>query len=274
MGFDLGAVSFCFRPLGQAKLFSSGRRGFCRTAADTAALHNIACSRLDACHVACSAKAAERKRKERQGKRRARRAAAEANVSRMIASILGGKMQFKHLPVLLSLCLLMACNNDSNTKKLEIQLRDLKSEVAFNRAKLDSLEMFANYLGYLNGNNKSAYLTPGSDGYSIVETELGKVLVRLDFIKQYANGSVVLIWFGNISSVAIVEAVAELEWGKTDFNGNVVDGANRTMEFRVSDYMKPATWTKIPFILEGIPPTELGFVRVKSIKNATVKLSE
>jgi hypothetical protein len=80
VGFELGAVSFCFRPLGQAKSAVSGAVDSAARLQTPQRSITLLAADFDACHVACCAENAKKKRKERQGKRRTRRAAAEAHV--------------------------------------------------------------------------------------------------------------------------------------------------------------------------------------------------
>src|SRR5688572_15898765 len=59
-----------------------------------------------------------------------------------------------------------------------------------------------------------AYLTPGSDGFSAVRTDIGTITATLTNVEPYANGSRITIRFGNPTSARIASLKATVEYGK------------------------------------------------------------
>ena len=85
---------------------------------------------------------------------------------------------------------------------IQAEMESMKVKIVVNRV-LEDLE-------------KNVYLTPGSDKYSIVKSDLGILTVSIQNIVPYANGSKVTLQFGNLSSATIDGLKATLEWGAVD----------------------------------------------------------
>jgi hypothetical protein len=71
--------------------------------------------------------------------------------------------------------------------------------------------------------------------------------------------------FGNLTSARIDGLKAKLDWGKIDANGAPENDKAKTREVTFSTALPPGAWTVTQVVLEGVPPTELGFVRLKEV---------
>ncbi len=120
--------------------------------------------------------------------------------------------------------------------------------------------------------DKIAYLTPGAEGYSTVSFDLGVLTVQLADVKPYANGSKVVLKFGNTLSSSINGLKASIEWGKVDDRGSPDNSNAKSKEMTFNQTLQAGAWNKIPVVLEGIPPTELGFVRVLDVTHTGIRL--
>lgn len=118
-----------------------------------------------------------------------------------------------------------------------------------------------------------AYLTPGSDGYSVIKTDLGYFTIQLSNVQAYANGSKVTLKFGNLTSAKINGTKGTVEWGRVAKDGSPDNDNERSKEFRVNEPLRPGAWTDTAIVLETIPPTELGFVRVKDLSHTGIILA-
>lgn len=117
-----------------------------------------------------------------------------------------------------------------------------------------------------------AYLTPGSEGYSVIESALGRFTVSLSNIEEYANGSRITLTFGNLTAASINSPKVTVEWGTADAKGSPNNDSQRSRQIEFAQPFRPGSWNAMPVILEGIPPSELGFVRVKSLTNGAIFL--
>ena len=124
----------------------------------------------------------------------------------------------------------------------------------------------------LNGAQKIVLLRPGSQSYSQIQLDLGSLIVYIANVKPYANGSKVVIKFGNPLSASITGLSGTVEWGKIDEGGHPLSNQSNTKEIQFSGTIKPASWTSTSIILEDAPPTDLGFVRLKNLTHKGITL--
>jgi uncharacterized protein DUF3251 len=117
-----------------------------------------------------------------------------------------------------------------------------------------------------------AYLTPGGEGYTVIQTDLGRVTVKLVNVQPYANGSRVTIQFVNLMSATINGAKAQLEWGSVDNKGSPKNESAKSREVKFGEDLRAGAWTNVQVVLEGVPPTDLGFVRVRDFTHAGITL--
>ena len=168
--------------------------------------------------------------------------------------------------------LCQACTDAKQVNALEKRADDLESQIKTLKTSVDALERDNSFNKLLRDVDSIAYLTPGSDGYSIIETDLGRVTVNLVDVQQYANGTRVTLRFGNLMSATINGAKATLEWGAVDEKGSPKNDAARSREVKFTESLRAGAWTNVPVVLEGVPPTEFGFVRVKQMTHTGVSL--
>ena len=164
------------------------------------------------------------------------------------------------LALSLIVSLLSGCReaNEDRLKKLEEEVKAVKQKQLLDDVRLQ-----------MEG---GAYLTPGSDGYSVVETDLGKMTVALKDVTAYANGSRVALRFGNLTSATVDGAKTTISWGSVDEKGNPRIESIKSREISFSKTLRSGAWTTVSVVLEGVPPTELGFVRIASVGHAGISL--
>ena len=122
--------------------------------------------------------------------------------------------------------------------------------------------------------NDTAYLTPGDAGYSLLNFDLGKLTVQISDVTPYANGSKVVLTFGNLTSSKVQGLKAKVEWGKVaKDSGLPMEESAKTREVSFNEELRAGAWTKTEVVLEGLPPADLGFVRVGSAGHRGVLLS-
>lgn len=149
--------------------------------------------------------------------------------------------------------------------ELERELKDLVAAVGRDRESYKWDKFFST-------TDKIAYLTPGSDGYAAVRFDLGVLTASLIDIKPYANGTKVTLEFGNTLSATVTGLKATLDWGKVDDKGTPMNEQAKTKEVSFNEPLLPGSWTKVSVVLDGVPATEFGFVRVKDIHHSGIRL--
>lgn len=118
-----------------------------------------------------------------------------------------------------------------------------------------------------------AFLKPADGGYSTLKSDFGTLTVSLEDVAGYANGSKVVVQFGNTTSATIDGASATVEWGRVDSTDSPIydKGNSKVVTFEKS--LRAGSWTKMTVILDRIPPLELGFIRVKDFTNKGITLN-
>ncbi len=158
------------------------------------------------------------------------------------------------------------------------RLQALEAKVTALQAHVDTLQKNAaddktqRYLANLLANaEKVGYLTPGADGYAAVRYDLGTLTVQLADVEPYANGSRVILRFGNTLAATVNGLKLTIDWGTVTDQGP--DNAHqKSKEITFSQDLRSGTWTSVPVVLEGIPPTQLGFVRIHDVTHTGISL--
>lgn len=149
------------------------------------------------------------------------------------------------------------------------ELRVVKDELANLKERQDQDDVNS----LLKDFDKFAYLQPGDSGYSTVRYDLGVFTVQLADIEPYANGSKVSLKIGNPLFSAVEGLKAKVEWGRTKEGGSPDNESAKAKDITFSEVLRPGAWTTVPLVLEGVPPTELGFVRVRDVTHTGIRLS-
>jgi hypothetical protein len=120
--------------------------------------------------------------------------------------------------------------------------------------------------------DKVAYLTPGSDGYSTIRCDLGVLTVKLKDVEPYANGSRVVLTWGNPLQASINGLSTTIEWGSVDEEDMPVNEEVRSREVEFSELIRGGAWTDVEVVLEGVRPEQLGFVRIRGAAHNGIRL--
>jgi hypothetical protein len=91
-------------------------------------------------------------------------------------------------------------------------------------------------------------------------------------VQPYANGTRVTLRFGNLLSATINGAKAKLEWGSVDAKGSPKNESAQSREVSFTESLRAGAWTNVQVVLEGVPATELGFVRVRDLTHVGINL--
>mgnify|MGYP003382409292 CR=1 FL=1 len=155
------------------------------------------------------------------------------------------------------------------------QINSVQSEIEALRAEIQSLKQSQSQLELKNifrEIENIAYLSPGDDGYSTVRFDLGALTVQLSDVKPYANGSKAHLRFGNPLASSINGVKLKIEWGQMDDNGAVKSDTERGKEVSFAETFRSGAWTNVSVVLDGTPPSELGFVRVRNVSHSGISL--
>ena len=163
---------------------------------------------------------------------------------------------------------------------------ELKSQLAATRARVEKAEATVSALrdefeqlkrqrdidDLLKDFDRVAYLTPGAEAYSTVKCDLGVLTIQLADVQPYANGSKVVLRLGNTLSSSIDGLKSTIDWGRVDASGTAINEGAKSKEITFSQTLRGGAWTSVPLVLDGLPPSELGFVRLSKISHTGIRL--
>lgn len=152
---------------------------------------------------------------------------------------------------------------------LQQEVASLKNELAKIKKEQTSLQVDK----MLRDFRSVAYLQPGDAGYSVVPFDLGDLTVQLSDVKPYANGSKVTLKFGNPLSSSINGLKATVQWGRVDAKGSPDNENEKSKDFTFTETLRSGAWTSVPVVLDGVPPNELGFVRISAVSHTGISLN-
>jgi hypothetical protein len=140
-------------------------------------------------------------------------------------------------------------------------------------ARLAAIENRLDRIEKTIGQHDAVILKPGQTGYSLLATDLGRVAVAIADVQPYAGGSRVTLDFGNPTSARLTGMKARIEWGATDAHGLPKVGGNvRSVSFTAAEPLPPGSWRQYKIDLPGVPPAQLGWLRVAGFDSGTVDL--
>ena len=171
------------------------------------------------------------------------------------------------------LCTLLILNGcDQNPSEINTKITDLETKIITLETELSDLKQKIVLQQMLNGLDKEAYLTLGSEGYSLIKTDLGNLTVSIVNVLPYANGSKITLQFGNLTSATIDGLKTKLEWGPVDKEGMPMNEKTKSRDVVFNESLISGSWTNSDVVLEGIPPTDLGFVKLQNVTHRGVRL--
>lgn len=175
--------------------------------------------------------------------------------------------------LLLAPCLLSGCTEKSQeAAALQKKTDDLQSQVKALNETVDKLERDASLDKFIRDSEGIAYLTPGAEGYSVIDSDIGRFTVQLMNVQAYASGTKVTLRFGNLTSATIDGAKVTIEWGRVDEKGNPKNDEARSREVTFNEALRAGAWTEVPVVLDGVPAQEFGFVRLRDMSHRGIRL--
>ncbi len=174
----------------------------------------------------------------------------------------------KLLLLLASLC--FSCTQQNQTTAL--QITKLEKEIEVLKSAIAELKQDRSWDEFVKSLESTAYLTPGAGGYSVIQCDLGRMTVQLNDVKPYANGSKITLRIGNLTTATVNGAKAKIEWGSVNEKGIPINESAKNRDFNFNKPLRPGTWNHVTVILEGVPPVQLGFVRIREMTHTGIVL--
>ncbi|MEY2167599.1 MULTISPECIES: DUF3251 domain-containing protein [unclassified Rhodanobacter] len=187
-------------------------------------------------------------------------------------------MHFRSINLALGIVLLSGCGIMSQpaeeSANVAKQVTALRSELKSVKEDLTELQAQVAVNHFFTNMDRTARLTPGSSGYSILRTDLGILTVSLDNIEPYANGSKVTLSFGNPLASTINGLKANIEWASMNDKDEMDDKSKHSKAITFNESLKPGSWTATSVVLEGLPPSSLGVINISNASHTGIVLSK
>ena len=168
------------------------------------------------------------------------------------------------VPCVVIMMTTLGCSHAGVQKQLDEQ----GAEIQVLKAELELLKLDEKLRSF----NQIAVLSTSDKGYSPISTDLGVIVASLDDIQPYATGSRVVLKFGNLTTASFTNAKAKVDWGPVDAKGYPDNARAKTKDLDFIKPLPPAEWTSLDVILDGVPPSSLGFIRVHDFTNDRISL--
>lgn len=186
---------------------------------------------------------------------------------------MGGVMpRFINSSTSVAFALLLAGCGQGPTVESEAKLTEAIEKIEALRGQVEVLEIKVKTQEMFRLLENVAYLTPGDEGYSVVRSDMGSMTIALVDIKPYANGSKVTLKLGNPTSATINGLNAKLEWGAVDDKGMPANESAKSRSVKFNETLNAGAWTNAAVVLDGVLPTDLGFVRVSELGHSGIRL--
>ena len=180
---------------------------------------------------------------------------------------------------------LLGCNESlpqSKPQELDAKINDLSKKLELTQSQLNQTQSQLEELNLsvsqvstnelLRSFEKIAFLKIGVSEYQPIVTHIGTITVSISDVEAFANGSKVSLLFGNPLSASIGEVKFKVDYGALDKDGVVIKDSEKTKEVNLPQRLNAASWNKVSILLEGLPVSELGYIRVHDFNVSTIFL--
>ena len=134
-----------------------------------------------------------------------------------------------------------------------------KSEFDLLKSQVDDLNKRRVYRTLLD--HTSVSLNPNPSGFSLLDTPVGPIALRIDNVTAYANGSRVKLALGNTTNATLLKPKATIEWGSVNDKGEELEAAGTLTAHELSDRLEAGRWKIVTLPLANMAPEKLGYVR-------------
>ena len=178
----------------------------------------------------------------------------------------------------LTLMILSGCSQSQDTAELQGEVKELRSEVAALRAETKDLRKATEKSAERELSRieealeNTPRLLPAANGYTVVESDIGHLAMRIVDVQPFGAGSRVTLEIGNTTAATLTGVSAELRWGSMDKDNKPVARASKSRSIRLDDALPAGKWTRTSVVLEGVSPADFGYLEVSEVQHSSVQL--
>lgn len=172
-------------------------------------------------------------------------------------------VRFRLLTVLPTLIALAGCAQQQQLPQVQQEIRQLNQRLQTLAEQAAALER----QNTLNAHSSAGvYLLPAAKNYALVDSAIGRLSVSLSHVSQEASGTYAQLHIRLIDGGTLPNFRAHLDWGELDASGKPLTNGAQTQSFAVSQTLVPKWEAAIALRLTGLPPEQLGFIRLYDIE--------
>ena len=176
-----------------------------------------------------------------------------------------------HVIAGISLAGLSACKSEqipvsdtNNTAELEERIDALERQVENNTKQRISLTSEL---------KPSVWLRQSDRGYTSIRSDVGMLSFQLEDITPRGSGTRLTVRIGNPNYATITQLSLKGEFGKLNQNGEVDFSTARPFNSVISDKISPGSWSKGMIDIEGINPSEFGYLQIATVSTDSMTLN-
>jgi hypothetical protein len=148
------------------------------------------------------------------------------------------------------------------------------SDAHMMREELRDINQALQRIEYQTAAERFVTLRPNSDGYAVIRTALGQVTVDIESISANANGTSVLLKFGNPLNCDLRDAEMTIRYGATDAAGQPVEEMAKTKQIKVGKTLRGGRFTNVRIGLDDIKPADLGYISIGNLHHSGIALMQ
>ncbi len=151
---------------------------------------------------------------------------------------------------------------------MEKRMTGLEAQLAEAQNRADRIEAASR-----DSSHRAAVLLPGEQGYSALDTGIGRITVAITGVKPVGTGTRVTLQFGNPTTANLSSLQASIEWGEGAAVDDMASAVRRSMTFRPATGVPASSWRSFDIDIPG-PPARLGWIRVSEMFVHSISLAK
>lgn len=162
------------------------------------------------------------------------------------------------------LCAALAACSDENGDKL----RAANLEITLLQSRLQRLEKWQ----LSRPDPQSGHLELADEGFTVIETDLGRLSFQLKSAKPEGTGSRVVLRVGNPMAVTITELSMHVDYGANGQDSLPDYSAMKSIERIVTTPIKAGMWNTVSLMLPDVPPNRLAYLDISKLVAKSITL--
>lgn len=172
-------------------------------------------------------------------------------------------MSYKYSAAAILAIAVSGCTQGTDAAQSASQIASLNRALGEAEARIATLESSQKMRDMLDSSSSRAQLDPMSDGYGIVRTDIGPVLVSFQESNPKADGTEISLQVGNPSSASLVGAKFYIDYNTRQDGTPQWHATVKSTEYTALNPLQSGSWSKVKIPLPSIKPDQLGYLSIR-----------